>query len=220
MRAVPYGESDLIVGFFTEGLGRVSALARRARGSKRLHLEPMHTLDLTLRGRSVGGLLSVSTATIVVPRAKLLLSLERMEAAGTALRWVRQAVPASTPEPGVWDILQHLLEALDQPTVASPRSLVVVAGLQLLEALGYALDLNQCVSCGRPCPEDRSAYVDAARGGLVCRRCGGSGVVLQGPLRARLRRASQGMAVLFDEDLSLALELVELGLLAHANVKN
>lgn len=214
----------MVVGLFTESLGRVSALARRARAPKRqsLHLEPMHTLDVTLHIRSGNSLLSLSSASIVVPRTRLLCSLDRMEAAGTALRWVRQAVPANTSEPEVWAILQRLLDALDQPALpAPPQKLLVVAGLGLLQALGYGLEFEHCVSCGRPCPEQRSAHVDAARGGLVCRRCGGSGVVMDGPLRARLKLASGGVfSSLLDDDLVLSLELVELGLLAHADVKN
>lgn len=180
----------------------------------------MHTLDVTLRERTGASLLSVPSASIAVPRTRLLTSLRGLEAAGLALRWIRQAVPARTPEPVVWGVLERLLDDLDRVTPpSSPDVLLVVAGLQLLRALGYALDLDQCVSCGRRCPGERAAYVDAARGGVVCRRCGGTGVVIAGPLRARLKQAAQGVPALETNDLALALELVEMGLLAHANVR-
>lgn len=208
---------------FTESLGRVSALARRARASNRrgLTLEPIHTLDVTLRERSGASLLSLSSATIAVPRTRLLSSFDRLESAGMALRWVRQATPVRTAEPDVWSILERFLDDLDQPTPpAAPTALLVVAGLLLLQALGYAIELDRCVSCGRPCPPDRSAHVDAARGGLVCRRCGGTGPALTGPARERLKLASRGVAALEPEDLQSAVALVETALLAHANVRS
>jgi DNA repair protein RecO (recombination protein O) len=181
----------------------------------------MHTLDVTLRERSGVSLLSLPSATIAVPRIRLLSSFDRLESAGIALRWVRQATPVRTAEPEVWSILERFLDDLDEPTPpAAPTALLVVAGLLLLQALGYAIELDRCVSCGRPCPAERSAHVDAARGGLVCRRCGGTGLTLTGAARARLKEASRGMPALEPEDLQVAVELVETGLLAHANVRS
>lgn len=209
-----------MVGLFTESLGQVTAMARRARAPRKqpLCLEPMHTLDVILR-ESRGSLYSLPSASIAVARTTLLSSFERIEAAGTALRWVRQATPIRTPEPEVWDTLQRLLGSLDEPhPVAPPKSLLAVAGLLLLGAFGYALDLDRCVVCGRACPDDRAAFVDAVRGGLVCRRCGGNGTMLSGEARQRMRQASEGAPVLADSDVPVVISLVETALAAHANV--
>ncbi|MFW5738952.1 MAG: DNA repair protein RecO [Myxococcota bacterium] len=220
VRAVPYGDADLVVGLFTESLGLISALARRARGARRLHLEPMHTLEVALRERPGASLLSIRSASMQTPRTRLIASFERMQTAGTVLRWVRQAVPPRTPEPDVWNVLIHLLDALDEPELAtSPSALLVVAGMGLLRALGYGLDLDRCVTCGRGCPAERSSHVDAARGGLVCRRCGGAGPVVSGAMRTRLKAAASGVPVLRADELPLGIALVESALLAHANVR-
>lgn len=222
MRAVPYGEADLVVGLFTESLGLVSAMARRARapGKRKLHLEPLHTLDVILRERSEATLSQLSSASMAVPRQRLVQAFDRMQAAGTALRWVRQAVPHRTPEPQVWAHLEDFLDALDQEIPpATPTSLLVVTGLRLLDSLGYALELESCIVCGRPCPPERSAHIDPVRGGLVCRRCGGCGTTLDAATRARLQRAILGTSVLIESDLPSALDIVESALLAHANVK-
>jgi len=222
VRAVPYGESDLVVGLFTESLGQVAAMARRARapGPRKLHLEPMHTLDVILQERARASLFSLTSAAIVRPRVRLTGQLDRLQAAGSALRWVRQATPLRTPEPDVWGLLQTLLDELDQDRLpAVPSALLVVAGLRLLACLGYGLDLDACVVCGRPCPPDRAAHVDPVRGGLVCRRCGGAGRMLRGAIRQRLHLAIRGEAVLNEEDLPALIELLESALIAHACVK-
>ncbi len=220
VRSVPYGDADLVVGLFTQSIGQISAIARRARSNtKRLHLEPMHTLCVRLQEKPGVTLLTMSDASIVTARRHLLLSLEGLESAGIALRWVRQTTPIRTPEPEVWTILEQLLDSLNNPTNVCPRALLAMAGLSLLRALGYALQFKRCVVCERPCPPQRPAYIDAVRGGLVCRRCGGSGVVLSADVRKRLAEAARGEATLLQEDIPIAIDLVETGLLAHANIQ-
>jgi DNA repair protein RecO (recombination protein O) len=222
LRRVDSGDADAVLTLFTEQLGRVSALARSARTSKKRFsgaLEPMHTLKVALEERPSSELMMLRESTLATPRHGLLASLEGLEAAGRALRWVRQATPPHTPEPAIWRITNELLDALDaSPTERAAGPSLACAGLQLLVALGWGLDLVRCVRCGRTCAPDRRAMVDAARGGLVCRGCGGAGVLLEPDLRARLARASAGDRTLEPRDVSCALSLVEGALRAHAGV--
>src|SRR5262249_26012851 len=91
-------------------------MARGARKSKRRFvaaLESMHTVRVVLDERPGAELLAVREATVVKPRARLLGDLDRMNAAGQALRWVRAGSPARTPEPEVWAELEALLDRLD-----------------------------------------------------------------------------------------------------------
>lgn len=220
VRRVDFGESDLVLTFFTERLGKLSALARGARKSQRRFggaLEPMHTLIVGLDERPSSELLSLREAKIEIARTRILGSLERMEAAGRALGWVRRASPPRTAEPEVWRVLDTLLTRLDDArTEVAPRMELGEAGLALLAAFGWGLDLVRCVSCGKTCPEGRAALVDVGRGGLVCRACGGARRRVPGPARARLTRAAAGQGgALLPADLELALELVDQGFRAH-----
>jgi DNA repair protein RecO (recombination protein O) len=220
VRRVDYGESDLVVTLFTEGLGKVSALARGARRSARRFggaLEPMHTLCVRLDERPSSELLTLSEAKIDTPRSRLLERLSTLEAAGRALGWVRRASPPRTPEPHVWRVLDVLLDRLNEADAdVVARSLLARAGLELLAAFGWGLDLDACVSCGKPCPEGTSALVDVGRGGLVCRSCGGARLRLTAETRLRLSGASRGRVVeLPPEDAEVALDLVDRGMRAH-----
>lgn len=220
VRKVDYGEADLVITLFTESLGRVSALARGARKSQKRFggaLEPMHTLRAQLDERPSSELFVLREARIELARTRILSTLERMEAAGRALGWVRRASPPRTPEPEVWRALALLLDRLDDasPTV-SARMELAQAGLWLLVAFGWGLDLERCVSCGKPCPNGQAALLDVARGGLVCKSCGGARIRLPGPLRERLSRAAAGAAgVLEPADVDAALDLVERGFRSH-----
>jgi DNA repair protein RecO (recombination protein O) len=218
LRRVGYGESDLVVTLLTEDLGRVSALARGARKSRRRFggsLEPMHTLRVRVDERAGAELGVLSDATIDRVRARLTADLDRLDAAGRALGWVRRAAPPARPEPDVWRVLSELLDRLDAAGDVDPRCELAQGGLRLLSAFGWGLELERCVGCGKPCDPGRSAMVDPARGGLVCRSCGGARTVLAGRTRARLALAARGEPALEAPDVAVALELCEAALAAH-----
>jgi DNA repair protein RecO (recombination protein O) len=223
LKRVEYGDADLVLTLFTEKLGRVSALARSARRSQRRFggsLEPLHTLEVRLEDRPKNELSLLREARIVTARSALTTSLERMKAAGRALGWVRSAAPAHTPEPELFAALEALLDELASPDAVEANRALGASGLHLLSALGWGLDLERCVRCGKPCPPDITALVDPARGGLVCRSCGGARIRLDPKARVRLGRAaaSGDPRALEPPDAELALALVEHVLAAHAGV--
>jgi len=180
----------------------------------------MHTLDVTLRDHIGASLMELASASIARPRIHLIGTLDRLQAAGNVLRWIRQATAHRVREPATWALLQKLLDTLDEDVLpVSPRALLVVAGLQLLAHLGYEINLDACVVCGRGCPQDRSAYVDPVRGGLVCRMCGGAGRMLTGSVRQRVLLAMRGSGVLEEDDVDGLIDMVDAALLAHASVR-
>ena len=221
LRRVEYGESDLVVTLLTDSIGRVSALARGARKSvKRFGgvLEPMHTLRISYDDRAGAELVVLREAKLERARPFLVTSLERMQAAGQALNWVRKAAPPRTPEPEVWAAMEALLDHLgDAEDSASPRARLAATGLRLLSAFGWGIDFERCVSCGKQATAGQAAAVDAARGGLVCRDCGGARRRLSGDERRALSDAALG-GKLDDELAALALDLVEQALKAHGGI--
>ncbi len=223
LRKLPHGEADLIVNVYTERLGRISALARSAlRSRKRFGgaLEPMHTLFLELDERKTSELFSLREASIRVPRLGLTQDLERMQAAGRGLTWIRQAAPPRSAEPEVWHLVRSLLDVLDQPGSESPELSLASFGLRLLIAFGWGLELERCVRCDKPCEPGRSAMIDPRKGGLVCRACGGARRIVDGDTRERFVELSQGAAVsLGVPQLQLLLGLVEATLREHAGVQ-
>lgn len=222
LRRVEYGESDLVLTLLTDSMGRVSALARGARKSvKRFGgvLEPMHTLRVSYDDRSGAELVVLREAKLERARPFLITSLERMQAAGQALNWVRKAAPPRTPEPEVWAKMQSFLDHLSNPEdTASVRARLAATGLQLLAAFGWGIDFERCVSCGKAPAPGQPAAIDAARGGLLCRDCGGARWRLNSEQRVALLRAAAG-GELEDEHAALALELVDTALKAHGGIE-
>ncbi|MEY2932506.1 MAG: repair protein RecO [Pseudomonadota bacterium] len=230
LRRTPYGDSDLVVGLFSEKLGQLSALARAARKSQRRFggsLEPFHTIELELDEAPGAELLHLREARIVTPRAGLLTELASMEAAGMFLGWVRHSAPAHTREPAIWSLLESCLDELEaravlgaaRATAPSARCTLAAHGLWLLGACGWRLELEHCVESGERCPEGKAALIDPARGGLVSRARGGAGLRLSGAARRRLiETQAQHVRVLQESDVDITLQLVEGSLRAHAGL--
>jgi DNA repair protein RecO (recombination protein O) len=224
LRRVEYGESDLVLTLLTEKLGKVSALARGARKStKRFSgaLEPMHTLRIELEERPGAELATLVETKLQTPREKILRSLAAMEAGGKALSWARRASPPRTPEAGVYAVLTSLLDRLCEVTGAEATALALAeAGLAMLSELGWGIDLERCVRCGRQAAPEQSASVDAVRGGLICRSCGGARLRISAAARARLQRAAAGeIGALTLDDGPSTLGIVEAALGAHAGIE-
>ena len=219
VRKAPFGEADAVITFFTEEQGIVSAVARSAlKSSKRFpSLEPMHLLHVGLEERADAELGILVEAAIARTRLVLTANLACLEAAGHALRWVRRAAPPLTPEPALWAVINAFLDDLDVAGAGPPPNARLAGlGFRLLGAIGWGLDLERCVRCGRDCGDSASAFVDPAAGGLVCRACGGGRLLLREGRRARFLASTLGDDVaLRDDDAAAAIELIEATLAAH-----
>ena len=221
MRSVAYGESDLIVQLLTESDGRMSAIVRGGRKSQRRvggALEPFHTLRVELedRGREM---VTLKEARLARARLGIAGDLAALDAAGLLLRWARQLCPPRTPEPAAWVTLTGFLDALDQGA-AHPRVELAAAALRLLADVGYGLDLERCVGCGRARPAGKPAYVDAARGGVVCTACGGARVLVDADLLDVALAAQRGDRTRVTEaHAERILSLVEEAMGAHAGIE-
>jgi DNA repair protein RecO (recombination protein O) len=218
VRTVELGEADVIATLVTRQAGKLSAIVRGGRkGSRRVGgaLEPVHTIAVLLEDKGAE-LVTLKESRIVRTRAGIVASLDALDAAGVALRWARHLFPPRTPEPEGWRILVELLDVLDTGE-AAPRRELARAGLAMLGAVGYALDMARCVVCGRECPESKAACIAPARGGLVCRSCGGSSTVLL----PAVRRAARALAEARTADVTASeaetlLQVVDRAMAAHA----
>lgn len=203
VRSIGYGESDIIATFLTRDAGKLACIVRGGRRSQKRFggaLEPIHELFVTIedRGRE---LCFLKEARVSRARHGVTANLEAMEAAGQALRWTRHLCPPRVVEPAAWAMLDGLLDALDERALRGeailPNASTVTFGLRLLATAGYALELERCVRCGRPCPAGRPAFVDTEAGGIVCSACGGARRTMKGELRDRACHAQRGGAIDF-----------------------
>lgn len=203
LRRVPYGESDLIVHFFTREAGRLSALARGARRSKKRFggaLGLFAVVRVDLRNRKNSELWSANSAELVQSFQDIALDVVAMAHASYGTELVRELSAPEVADAAVFDLLVELYESV---ACAGPRAgRLRVFELRLLELMGLAPILDRCARCG-----DRAmgnALIDPAGGGALCRPCAGGarGAVRELPTGARsLLCRAQRMECLAEGDI-------------------
>jgi len=190
LRLFDYGESDRIVVLLGQVTGKISALARGARASKR-------------RFGAGLSLFAIGTATVVERRASELWRLDAFEAQGNparlaediatyahaayAVELLRELVPPAQPHPSLYELGVRFLGGLARDG-ARPERLRSFE-LRLLEELGLAPALDHCAVCGEEAKDGPDQVFDIERGGVLCTRCRREGSRHLLPLPAAVRRA-------------------------------
>ena len=198
VRVVDYGEADRVATMITRSSGKVSALARGARRSRKR----FSALELFSRGEAQlkegrGDLWTLQGFDVTRGFPHLTLDVARVAQGAYVCELVRELLPWHEPEARAWGLLVAVLTLLDEAT-ARPAHLRIFE-LALLDTLGLAPSLDRCVACGRTLEDpgdtgssapaaDEGAQLDLRRGGVVCGECAASHAPGSRPLPPRVRR--------------------------------
>jgi DNA repair protein RecO (recombination protein O) len=181
LRSMDRGDDDRVVFLLTPAHGRVSALARHARGSRRRFgaaLQPFCLFEAALRPRD-GGFFYLNTVAALEFPLGAEASWESMAAGWLFLDLADALATSGTAQPAFFELVLGGLRRLGTGAEgAAAVRLSVLWGS--LEQAGWAPDLERCVACG-----SAGAWpdfsMDAARGGLLCPSCRGEGGLVLPP---------------------------------------
>ena len=174
VRLTEFSETSQIVSVFSIGHGQLRLIAKGARRSTKQRFAA--GLDLLELGE-VGfipahGDAQLGTLTEWVQRdafAGLRRELVRLYAGLYAVELVAYLTEEGDPHPELFRALVETLRALGGDAPAAP--LVPAFQSDLLRAIGYAPNLEQCMGCGRPVARGGPVFFSAGAGGLLCRDC-------------------------------------------------
>lgn len=187
-RLVNYGEADRICTLLTREAGKIAALARGARRSRKRYgsaLSLFVLVEATLRPPLQGELWQIED----------LLGLEdfgsginkdviKMAEGSFMLEVTRELLAPGQPEPQILELLTEAFRLLSQSEVHP--SLFCGYLLHLLGHLGFSPSLKQCPRCGRKIKEDEDVGFSSVQGGVLCRHCLGAGIALSGAAHRHL----------------------------------
>ncbi|MBT8493553.1 MAG: DNA repair protein RecO [Deltaproteobacteria bacterium] len=173
LRRVDFGDADLILTLFTRSAGKLSALGRAARKSRRRFggaLGSFTRSQATLRRRPRSDLWTLTSAMPVKTYDRLALDVTALAHASYATELVRELVASEVEEPEIFDLLIDLYE---QVAAAGGRPPLLRAfELALLRHVGVEPVFEACSSCGRDRGDfEAGAIFDPAAGGIACRKC-------------------------------------------------
>jgi len=218
LRTFDQGESDRVVHLYTEALGRVAAIAKGARRSKRRFpgtLEILSMVDLRLVDPPRAQLARLEGAKLVRAFEGIPANLGRYAIACQFLELLNRATPDRQPQPELFQFACGVLDVLDGEIPDPLLALLVLA--KTLARIGYRPQLVRCALCGADLPSD-GGWVGfiPAHGGAVCRSCAGPEearipALLLRALEAGLRQPlrSRGELGFSEREVDLAGRLVE-----------
>ena len=168
-----YGESDRLVHLYTEDLGRVSAIAKGARRSRRRFpgtLEILTVLDVRIVEPPRASLLRLEGARLVQPFERFVSDLGRFGVACMLAEVLDRFTGDHEANPELFRFALGVLDVLvEEP---ADRLLALLTLTKTLARLGFRPRLSDCVACGSAlgAGEVRVAFVPR-EGGVLCRAC-------------------------------------------------
>ncbi|MCU0679265.1 MAG: DNA repair protein RecO [Planctomycetes bacterium] len=175
LNRLPFRESDSRIEAYGLDRGKLELVAR---GTKKLssklagHLEPFNlSRIMVVRGRQfdyVGG------AAAEKCFAGLKNDLEKLAAAGRAVRFTAKLIKAGIEDKNIYDLLLSLLLIYDHAGEHNfdPEVFLHYYAFKLSSLLGYRPGLKHCLVCGGQ-SDGGKYYFDPKQGGVICQNCGG-----------------------------------------------
>jgi DNA repair protein RecO (recombination protein O) len=188
LRTFDQGESDRVVHLYTEELGRVSAIAKGARRSRRRFpgtLELFSLVEARLVAPPRSALMRLEGARIARPLDGLTQDLVRFAIACEFVELLDRLTADGESHPELFAFAEGLLDVLQGEP--ADRLLAVLVLAKTLSRLGYRPQLAACVSCGAELGQGVVAF-SVQQGGALCPRCGGAGGGVPAAILAALER--------------------------------
>lgn len=171
LRSRPYGESDKIVTFLTEDVGKLTGIGKGAKNSRRRFancLDPFTRVRLHYQTRP-GASLAFLERCDLLQSAGGLADPTKFAYGSYLLELIDQLTVEGQPARELFELLREGLDAL-RSGAATP-SFLRGFELHVLHHSGYDPQLATCDQCHRDVRAAPPVFLDPHRGGVVCGRC-------------------------------------------------
>ena len=173
LRGFDYGESDRLVHLYTEQLGRVTAIAKGAKRSRRRFpgtLEILTVAEMRLVDPPRASILRLEAARVLEPFEKLTEDLGRFAIACLLCELLDRLTGEREAHPELFRFAVGALGTLREEQADRLLALLVLA--KTLAWLGYRPQLERCGVCSVQLLENvGNIAFDPRHGGAVCARC-------------------------------------------------
>ena len=169
LRRVDYGDADRILTVLTLEHGKIGVIARgvrrpQSRLGPRTDLFSRSRMQLA-RGRGELDVLTQAEA-VTVPSPQ---GARRVACAALCAELTDRVLENHHPDSEIFELVGYALRECADPA-RDPRAAVVWFARRMIDRLGYAPQLYDCVGCSATLVEEPARF-SAAGGGLLCPRC-------------------------------------------------
>jgi len=194
LRTIPYGESDLLVFFFTPGQGRLKAIAKGARKSRNRFVNCLDVFSLTrleFSTRRTGEFHLLQSGRLMDAFPGLRRSFTALSRASFMVELTEVLFPTGVVEPEMYESLRGSLDRLGRE--GKGDAAVILFEIRAMALGGFGIHLESCTVCGRTYRNEGRAVFLCESGGIACLGCRSESAVAPviGPEAARLIRRVQ-----------------------------
>jgi DNA repair protein RecO (recombination protein O) len=172
LRTYDLAESDRLVRLYTERLGRVSAIAKGARRSRRRFpgtLDTLTVIEARLADVPRSPMMRLDGARVREPFEPLARDLVRFGIASQLIEILDRATGEREVQEGLFRFAAGVLGVLREEPADSLLALLVLA--KTFAWLGYRPQLASCGACGRAIARGAELAFDPRSGGVLCESC-------------------------------------------------
>ena len=173
MRIKEFGESDLLVTFFTSDRGKLKGVAKGARRSRRrfancLDLFCLANLEYEMKRK--GDLHFLHSCKLINGFPGVRNDFSSLSLASYMIELTEILFPLGVVDRNMFGLLQNLFFALDEGKGKDILRIHFEARAMTLG--GYRIDLEKCWNCGRIYAGKGRAVFKRSKGGIACLKCG------------------------------------------------
>jgi DNA repair protein RecO (recombination protein O) len=172
LNSTEHGESDVIVTLFCQDVGRLAAIAKGAKKSKKRFvnkLELFSFLHITYQQNANRSLAFLAAAELHTSFLHIRRNLGLYSIASVIREFLLIGVRENEPDLHIFRLSLWALHNLDRKQ--PPMTILVLFLIRFFDYVGYRPDLQTCVHCGSPVTtQDRYSF-DSTTGRIVCTSC-------------------------------------------------
>lgn len=167
-----HGESDLIITLFSQDCGRLSAIAKGAKKSKKRFvnkLELFTYLQIQYQQKNAGALAFLREAEIHTSFPNIRYNLNLYTVASIIREFLLLGVKDGEPDTNIFRLSLWAFHQLDTQKKSSP--VLVLFLIHFYNYIGYRPDFSCCSHCQSPVSPSLKYRFNSASGQLICSNC-------------------------------------------------
>lgn len=172
LRTLNYGESDLIITFYSHDFGKLKGIAKGAKRSKKRFVnvfEPFSLTNIIFTRKNRDTLAFIDTCDVIDHYDLIRHDLEKTLIASYFIDLTDHFSPEGKKNEKIFELLRDFLMLLGREKANDAA--VRFFEMRLLRYAGFEPTLEHCLSCKTPLTNGGSYYFHPGEGGIKCSAC-------------------------------------------------
>ncbi|PKN20352.1 MAG: DNA repair protein RecO [Deltaproteobacteria bacterium HGW-Deltaproteobacteria-6] len=172
LKSLSYGESDLIITFYSREFGKIKGIAKGAKRSKKRFanvFEPFSLTNIIFSRKNRDALAFIESCDIIDHYSPIRQDLEKTLTASYFIDLTDHFSPEGKSNDDLFMLLADFLTLLVRENVSDAA--IRFFEMRLLKITGFEPSLTACVNCKTPVTNGKIYYFFPKEGGITCAAC-------------------------------------------------